>query len=1285
MADIFIIDNADLTDAFGTGASYNEDRGLRFLDALKARYDEVIITDVVWNEATSNPLNYPKDAAVENWFKLNYGETFTGVPTATGAQVSGGTFTGTDAGEYSMIDAYNSRSSGNIVKLGSSDTFFTTGAGSSYSANVSNLPETMHDLVLNNRMDPLDYLSHRANNSTLSGWDTDAVFEKLGLDNKGYPTTIDTNGDLIIDTDGNPTTTNDRVTVHPDDVLRSPGGADVGEHLTRATGPEAERVSHLFDRAAGKVAGSVEALAKLGIAGLAIDIAMSFQKAIDEYDQGHHQEAANTLGALAGRTALGFEGAIVGSLLGLDIAAGFVATGAVAAGSPLIVAAALIGGLVVGVAGAMYGDELGPTIAALAPEVFEELAKTIHDIEMAAGGFVLDHTPPVVSEFIADVHDFFNTANGLTSPLVLDLTGSGIALTALDGEGSVYWDIDSDGYREASGWIGAGMGLLAVDLNANGVIDDHSELFGNQNGAANGFQSLAVYDSNNDDVIDANDADWSDLLVWVDANSDGVSQEDELFTLDDLEITSIDLNYSSVSYTINGNQIHQQSTFEMDGQTRDIVDAWFSYDKTNTVYDQEYALNPYALFLPDQRGYGTLPNLVVAMSLDGDLLDMVEEVADQTPRDLFDPAFALRGKIDAIMYRWAGVDGDASNTTSVLDDERRVTFLEKLLDDDLWGVGGNNDENFYWAWSRAFDHIATNLLVQSVLSDLFGNPVYNSVTDTFSGGDWNGETTLLRFVQPMIPAGASLSDSGRNDIYVFAPGDATENTITILEDPSETTDAVLLGGVDAEDVRSWVDTDGDLHIRYTEDDEVIVDAAFTGTGSDVGSRVESIMFDDGTVWDLTGGLVMKDTDDAHEIYGTSSGDVIDGQGGSDTLYGFGGNDTIIGGAGLDIMYGGTGNDTYVFAPGFGAATSYPYLADQIVEYRSEGSDTIHIGGGLDAGDIKMWIDGNFDLHILFNASADDELVVLGDLNWFATGADIPERIEQITFDDLSSLDLTAGLVMTDTDDAHTMYGSENGDTLDGAGGADYINGFAGNDTLIGGAGNDGLAGGAGNDVLHGDGGTDYLTGGDGNDLLDGGSGADYMNGGDGNDSYVVDDVGDVVDDWYGNNAIQSSVSYTLPYGVVSLTLTGSGNINATGGGENDLLVGNSGNNSLNGNAGNDTLDGGAGADTLTGDYGADKFVFKAASAYGAVDTITDFTTGQNDKLDLRDLLTSYDPGTDVITNWVRISDSGSDSTVEVDRDGAGSTYGWTQIATLTGVTGLTDEAALVTSGHLLAA
>lgn len=91
-------------------------------------------------------------------------------------------------------------------------------------------------------------------------------------------------------------------------------------------------------------------------------------------------------------------------------------------------------------------------------------------------------------------------------------------------------------------------------------------------------------------------------------------------------------------------------------------------------------------------------------------------------------------------------------------------------------------------------------------------------------------------------------------------------------------------------------------------------------------------------------------------------------------------------------------------------------------------------------------------------------------------------------------------------------------------------------------------------------------------------------------------------------------------------------------------------------------------------------MFEAATAYGANDTISDFLTTNGDVLDLLGL---YDPLSDLITDFVQITDSGSDSHVAVDADGNANNF--VQIATLIGVTGLTDEEALVTSGNLLAA
>ncbi|MEY3401863.1 MAG: hypothetical protein RLZZ86_1478, partial [Cyanobacteriota bacterium] len=153
----------------------------------------------------------------------------------------------------------------------------------------------------------------------------------------------------------------------------------------------------------------------------------------------------------------------------------------------------------------------------------------------------------------------------------------------------------------------------------------------------------------------------------------------------------------------------------------------------------------------------------------------------------------------------------------------------------------------------------------------------------------------------------------------------------------------------------------------------------------------------------------------------------------------------------------------------------------------------------------------------------------------------------------------------------------------------------GADTLIGGLGNDTLIGGLGNDILFG------------------GLGADTLIGGDGSDIYHVDNAGDVVTEYFdgdlgGVDTVFSSVNFTLGFGLENLTLTGAGNINGTGNGNNNVITGNSANNILNGGLGNDTLIGGLGNDTLIGGLGADTLYGGDGSDTYSVDNAGDVVT-----------------------------------------------------------------------------
>jgi len=140
------------------------------------------------------------------------------------------------------------------------------------------------------------------------------------------------------------------------------------------------------------------------------------------------------------------------------------------------------------------------------------------------------------------------------------------------------------------------------------------------------------------------------------------------------------------------------------------------------------------------------------------------------------------------------------------------------------------------------------------------------------------------------------------------------------------------------------------------------------------------------------------------------------------------------------------------------------------------------------------------------------------------------------------------------------------------------------------AGNDSIQGGPQGDHLLGRAGNDTIVGLGGDDTLDGGAGADLMKGGVGADTYVVDNVGDKIEDAAGAgvDTVRTDLGgYRLSLTLENLTLTGQGNIAGYGGAGDNVLTGNGGSNLLDGGAGADTIIGGSGHDTLAGGAGDD--------------------------------------------------------------------------------------------------
>ena len=498
-------------------------------------------------------------------------------------------------------------------------------------------------------------------------------------------------------------------------------------------------------------------------------------------------------------------------------------------------------------------------------------------------------------------------------------------------------------------------------------------------------------------------------------------------------------------------------------------------------------------------------------------------------------------------------------------------------------------------------------------------------------------------------------------------------------DASSVLSFAIVGGADKD--RFILDSAGKLTFKDAPDFEApadsnadnvyLVDIAVSdGTFSDLQSFKIDVTDTPGKI--LYGSYI-------HDIfleYATSNdGDEVYGLAGNDFIRTGGGDDLLDGGSGNDQLFGGAGNDVYV------VDTASDYIseegnADKADLVRSSATvDLAILGGGaienaVLIGTAAINLSGNASAnHLTGNAAANildgrggaDTLIGglgsdtyildhVGDKVIEAAAAGTDHVKSSVSFalgDNIELLTLSGLLGINGTGNAlnNTIVGNAADNRIDGQAGNDIMTGGAGNDTYVINSASDVTteAAGGGIDTIEsaltlslatranienltlagtavnatGSALANVLTGNSLANILDGGAGKDTMRGAAGNDFYLVDNVGDVVDEQLnsdtGDEVKSAVVRFAAIAGIEHYTYTGvaawtflgtaadnrisggsvADNLNAAGG--NDTLLGNAGNDTLIGGLGNDFLDGGAGADFMKGGTGNDTYVMSAAT------------------------------------------------------------------------------------------
>ncbi len=586
----------------------------------------------------------------------------------------------------------------------------------------------------------------------------------------------------------------------------------------------------------------------------------------------------------------------------------------------------------------------------------------------------------------------FQFSHSQTDPILFDLSsgGTGVQLTSLAGS-SAYFDLKNTGFAIHTGWVSSTTGILVNSSNPTSA----SNLIGAT--AANGFTALQSLDTNHDGVINSSDTGFSSLYIWEDTNGNGTADSGEVHTLSSLSITSINLNSSETNELVNGNDVGYVATFTQSGvSTHHVDDAFFDDDQMNSIYGGSYTLDPAVLVLPNARGYGTVPDLFIAMSQDSTLLGLVQDLAGDSISD----AATFDQQVQDIIYRWAGVDGVDPTSQGDYINAQDLEALQAFLGETYTDYTGETyplQARAYpleQSYNTLFAVIKERLLAQGPLAQYLSGVTYDYGTDSLTGTtDFSALMTAIGANIPSDPATAvqylagmgQFMDQLATDLGVakstFDSTLATDFASAGLPLTQSTVDNLhyLIPNYNLGDVTFMTDTAGGIaqgvagynnilevtsfftnlpQLVFNDIQTLQADANATLTASEFdsfsnltagGSR--TLTASGAGTFDLSGKTATAifslsangDSSNVTLIGDNQNGETLTGGTGTDTLEaGNGTGDILIASTGATTMTGGSGGDTFDTGSGVDTITG------------GSGNDTFNVGttgsgGSIDGG------------------------------------------------------------------------------------------------------------------------------------------------------------------------------------------------------------------------------------------------------------------------------------------------------------------------------------------------